>query len=81
MTKKLVFKSRNEKVTLVLIVGYRDHTSFFFSCIYIFQVLRKSFEHQAVRVPGSVNAMKHICMIVILVYFTYFFLNHTENVA
>ena len=79
MTKKLVFKSRNKKVTLVLIVISGSHM--FFSCIHIFPDLRKLFEQQAVRVPASVNAMKHICVIVILVHFTSFHLKQTENVA
>ena len=47
-TKKLVFKSRNKKNKLVLIVGYRDHT--FFSCTRtnICRVQRKFLDHKAI---------------------------------
>ena len=65
MTKKLVFKSRNKKsYTSFNCQIYGSHM--FFSCIYIFPVLRKLFEHQAIRLnvqtssvgqAASVNAM------------------------
>ena len=87
MTKKLVFKLiKNLHYFQLSDIGI---THVFFPYIYIFPVLMKLFEHQAVwrsvqtssRVAASVNAMKNRCVIVILAYFTYFHISHTENVA
>ena len=75
-------------VNLVSDYRYRDHTCFV-SCINIFRVGRKLFEHEDVKLsvqtsprdPANVNAMKQTCVILILAYLPDSNQKPTENTA